>query len=207
MTRKYLVAVSLSDTTCKTVGVITAKTIPDVSPPIRAVMYNLSPYSFAFGNFPAPNSLPTSIPPPEPIPSEKQATIFFTTVATEFAATASLPKCPKITEYAVKPNPQTISLQRIGDTYFQKFLLKETLQRISFFNFNFTRFLFIVAIHQKVSIIFDVTVAMAAPATPNFGKLNKPKIKIAFNIIFIITLVEPMMLVRTAFPVFFNTHK
>ena len=89
-------------------GLDTRITSPDTTPAANAVWHSILPYRFACSSLPLPSSFPTMIPLPVPIPRQTQEMIFFMILAIEFAATASFPRCPIMTENIVKPHPHTI---------------------------------------------------------------------------------------------------
>ena len=142
------------------------------------------------------------------MPVQKQMTRFLTMLAMEFAAAASLPMCPIMTEYMVKPSPHISSSPRIGAVYFQKSRSSTLSGRIAQPSRIFTLSFFIMTSRAHASsMTLAITVAMAAPAMPIFGKKPIPKIKAAFRIILMTTETELMTALRTALPQFFRMHR
>ena len=78
----------------------------EAAPVMREIMHSLFPVFFACARLPCPSSLPMMMPAPVPIPRHRQAARFFAICAMELAATASVPRCPMITDVMVNPQPQ-----------------------------------------------------------------------------------------------------
>ena len=76
--------------------------------------------SFAFSRFPSPITFPSRIPPALATPKHSTVPIFLTTTTSEFAATASLPRWPRITEYIENSTPQERSFPSAGSDSFTK---------------------------------------------------------------------------------------
>ena len=114
---------------------------------------------------------------------QKTEPILRTTVTRELAATASVPRCPRITEYMEKATLQERSFPRAGSDSRMK-SLNSTLLRINIkVRFSLTSLLRKDTItHATSSTSLEVAVAMATPAAPSFGAPNSPKIKVAFRI-------------------------
>ena len=96
------------------------RTRPDTIPAIIAVLVSVSPTSFASCRRSAPRRFPTMILPAFPSPRQKHTTRFLEIFAIPLAATASVPRCPMITEYMEKPIPHARLLINNGTAFCQK---------------------------------------------------------------------------------------
>ena len=165
-------------------------------------MVAIFPASFASSSRLAPRRFPTTMLPALPRPMQKQMIRLLEILAMPFAATASLPICPRITEYMVNPPPHASSLNKTGAVFsrnpFHSSLLTRTLK-------NCTCFLLIITYPKLHTawITVAITVASAAPRIPIRGLPQSPKMKMAFNIMFRITAtILKNVLIPTA-PQFF----
>ena len=95
---RYSAAVSLSGAKRTIKGEISIRRPPVVMPTTIAMRVSLPPYTFALSSSPAPSRFPISTPAPPLTPRIRHDNIFLAIVVMEFAATASLPICPIITE-------------------------------------------------------------------------------------------------------------
>ena len=94
----------------------------------------------ASSRFPLPIVLPNTIAPPYAMPKARTEHSWRRTFTTEFAATMSSPRCPKITEYIEKAEPQTSSLPKAGRENFIKSKVSTLLNFKTFESENFMSF-------------------------------------------------------------------
>ena len=131
------------------------------------------------------------MPPALARPKQRIVPKLRTTAAREFAATASVPRCPIITEYMEKARPHTTSLPMAGSESFIK-SVKSSLLRI---NMVLKRSLICSDLaettkHRASSTSLEIEVARAPPITPSFGAPSQPKMNTAFSITFSTTAME-----------------
>ena len=93
--------------------------------PPRAPVATVSFISFfaparASSNLFSPMILPNKMPPALAMPKQRMVPKFRTTITKELAATTSVPRCPKITEYMENATLQLISFPRAGKDSFTK---------------------------------------------------------------------------------------
>ena len=117
---RYTPACGVSFTKYKITGAETAIRIVIITPHTTDSFKSRMPYVFPRLRFPAPSSFPTIIPAALDIPALRQHIMSRTTAATEFAAAASVPRCPINDEYDVNPIPHTRLAPRIGPEHFIK---------------------------------------------------------------------------------------
>ena len=140
------------------------------------------------------------------MPLQAQHTKSRTTEVTEFAAAASCPRCPMNAVYDVKPTPQNRHAPKRGRLHFTKSRVSGLFFLKKFDNFGEMKsFLSDIATTQRHSMILEMSVAMAAPWTPIGMKPNRPKIKTAFNAMFITTVTELMQALCLAWSLIFMT--
>ena len=158
---------------------------PPMAPAIMVIFSILEAYTFDFSRSPFPITFPRRIVPALAIAKQNTEPILRTTVTRELAATASVPRCPRITEYMEKATLQEMSFPRAGSDSRTK-SPNSTLLRINIkVRFNLTSLLRKETItHAASSISLETAVAMATPVDPSFGAPKSPKIKVAFRIIF-----------------------
>ena len=114
-----------------------------------------------------------------------------TTEATELAATMSLLRWPRITEYTLKARPHTMSLAAAGMAKRMKSRISSpprasrsrTRRRI-------TRQRALSSRHTATSAMRVMLVASATPTMPSFGKGPMPKMKQALSSTFISTALQ-----------------
>ena len=111
--------------------------------------------------------------------------ILRTTTTSELAATASVPRCPRITEYMENATLQDTSLQSAGRDRRMKSCVRTLLWTNRYFGCSFTFLLKEDTMtHATSSTSRDRAVAMATPVAPSFGMPNSPKINVAFRMTF-----------------------
>ena len=87
---------------------------PPIAPAITVIFSILEAYTFDFSRSPFPITFPRRIVPALAIAKQKTEPILRTTVTSELAATASVPRCPRITEYMENATLQETSFPRAG---------------------------------------------------------------------------------------------
>ena len=169
----------------------TFQALVSVRPEATVSQRTFLPSERVSSSLPSPIFWPSSMPPALARPKQRMVPKLRTTVAREFAATASVPKCPIITEYMEKAKPQTTSLPMAGRASFTKspksslFLIKMALKRslICSDRAETTK-------HSASSTSRDMEVARATPMTPSFGAPSQPKMNTALSTTFSPTAME-----------------
>ena len=163
-----------------------ARTISPPSAPVITVSFSiLEAYRLDFSRSPFPMICPRRMVPALAMAKQNTEPMFRTTVTRELAATASVPRCPRITEYMEKATLQDRSFPSAGSDKRIKSWNNTLLRRNIYARFSFTFLLKEDTTTQPISwISLDAAVAIATPVAPSFGAPNRPKIKTAFRNIF-----------------------
>ena len=158
---------------------------PPIAPAMTVIFSILEAYTFDFSRSPFPITFPRRIVPALAMAKQKTEPILRTTVTSELAATASVPRCPRITEYMENATLHETSFPSAGSDNLMK-SRNNTLLRINIYvRFSFTFLLREDTITQAInSMNLEEAVAIATPVAPSFGAPNSPKIKVAFRIMF-----------------------
>ena len=161
---------------------IPSTTSPPTAPVTTVSFSSLDAYSFAFSRFPSPITFPSRIPPALATPKHSTVPIFLTTTTSEFAATASLPRWPRITEYIENATPQERSFPSAGSDSFTKSENSILLRMNMYHRSSLISLLMIDTITQPInSMTRDIAVAIATPVAPSFGNPKRPKMKHALK--------------------------
>ena len=161
---------------------MTSTTSPPTAPVTTVSFSSFDAYSFAFSRFPSPITFPSRIPPALATPKHSTVPMFLTTTTSEFAATASLPRWPRITEYIENATPQERSFPSAGSDSFTKSENSSLLRINMYRRSSLISLLVIDTITQPInSMTRDIAVAIATPVAPSFGNPKRPKMKHALN--------------------------
>ncbi|GFH93454.1 hypothetical protein IMSAGC002_04731 [Lachnospiraceae bacterium] len=158
---------------------------PPIAPVITVSFISFFAPSLASSSLFSPIIFPSRIPPALAIPKQSMVPKFLTTITNELAATASVPRCPIITEYMENATLQDISFPKAG-----KESLTKSAKSILFFTNRYLKSSLISLLKQDTTkhasncTSLDADVAIATPIAPSFGAPNSPKMNTAFKNIF-----------------------